>query len=145
MTSLPPNLTQMSRVPHRLLRWGIPMGPLKLLRTTGRRTGKQREIPVVTFHHDGTEWLVSPFGETAWVRNARANPHAELGRGRHLRQVHLTELADDRKPDILRRYRRRYRVIPFVRQAFHATPNQGAEAFEKEATEHPVFIVEPAN
>jgi deazaflavin-dependent oxidoreductase (nitroreductase family) len=122
------------------------MGPLKLLRTTGRRTGRPREIPVVTFRHDSTEWLVSPFGETAWVRNARANPRAELGRGRHLRQVQLTELADDdRKPDILHRYRRRYRVIPFVRQAFRATPDQGAAAFGKEAPEHPVFIVEPAD
>src|SRR5262245_28954570 len=101
MASLPPQLQKMSRVPHRLLRLGFPMGPLKLLRTTGRRTGKTHEIPVVTFRHDGTEWLVSPFGDTAWVHNARADGHAELGRGRRLRQVRLAEVDDDRKPEIL--------------------------------------------
>lgn len=135
----------MSRVPHRLLRWGIPMGPLKLLRTKGRRTGNPHEIPVVTFRHQGKEWLVSPFGETAWVHNARATPTAELGRGKTLRQIRLSETEAANKPEILWRYRRKYRIIPFVRQAFTTTPAEGKEAFKKESDSHPVFEVHPAN
>lgn len=145
MTSLPPNLTKMSRVPHRLLAWGIPMGPLKLLRTKGRRTGNLHTIPVVTFRHANKEWLVSPFGETAWVKNARATEEAHLGRGKNLRRVTLVETPEANKAEILWRYRRRYRIIPFVRHAFDATPDAGQEAFAKEAGNHPVFEVHGIN
>ena len=130
-------------MPHRMLAWGIPMGPLKLLRTTGRRSGKPHTIPVVTFRHNGKEWLVSPFGETAWVHNARANGAAALGRGTHLREVALTETPEQEKPEILWQYRHKYRVIPFVREAFKATPKEGEEAFKKESANHPVFEVHP--
>jgi deazaflavin-dependent oxidoreductase (nitroreductase family) len=119
------------------------MGPLKLLNTKGRRSGNPHTIPVVTFRHNGKEWLVSPFGNTAWVHNARATTEANLGRGTHLRQVRLTETTDN-KAEILWHYRRKYRIIPFVRQAFEATPKQGQEAFKKEAENHPVFEVHPA-
>jgi len=145
MAALPPQLQKMSRVPHRLLRLGIPMGPLKLLTTTGRRTGRTHEIPVVTFRHDKTEWLVSPFGETAWVHNARADGHATVGRGKNRHKVRLVEIEDARKPEILYRYRSRYRIIPFVRQAFKATPEQGKEAFRTEEASHPVFVVQPGD
>lgn len=145
MASLPPRLTEMSRFPQRLLTLGIPMGPLKLLSTKGRRTGKPHTIPVVTFRHDNTEWLVSPFGDTAWVHNARADGHATLGRGHHMRDVRLAEIDDPRKPEILYQYRRRYRIIPFVRQAFKATPTNGQEAFDKESDDHPVFVVQRAD
>jgi deazaflavin-dependent oxidoreductase (nitroreductase family) len=140
MSAVPPQLAKMSRVPYRLLTLGVYMGPLKLLRTRGRRSGKQRTMPVVTFRHDGAEWLVSPFGDTAWVHNARADGNAEIGRGRRFRHITLVEVDDDRKPEILLRYRRRFGIVPFVRHAFHATPSQGQEAFAKEATSHPVFM-----
>jgi len=145
MSALPPQIAKMSRVPHRLLDMGVPMGPLKLLRTRGRRSGKPRTIPVVTFRHDGVEWLVSPFGDTAWVHNARADGHAEIGRGRRFRRVRLIEIDDARKPEVLLRYRRRYGIVPFVRHAFRATPSQGPAAFQQEAGSHPVFAAQPAD
>jgi deazaflavin-dependent oxidoreductase (nitroreductase family) len=145
MSALPPQIARMSRVPHRLLDRGVPMGPLTLLRTRGWRSGRQRTIPVVTFRHDGVEWLVSPFGDTAWVRNARADGHAELGRGRRFRRVRLVEVDDDRKPEVLWRYRRRFGIVPFVRNAFHAVPRQGPAAFRQEADSHPVFVAQPAD
>jgi deazaflavin-dependent oxidoreductase (nitroreductase family) len=145
MSALPPQIAKMSRVPHRLLDLGVPMGPLKLLRTRGRRSGKPRTIPVVTFRHDGVEWLVSPFGDTAWVHNARADGHAEIGRGRRFRQVRLIEIDDARKPEVLWRYRRWFGIVPFVRHAFRATPRQGPAAFQQEAGGHPVFVAQPAD
>lgn len=143
MSALPPQLAKMSRVPHRLLDLGVPMGPLKLLRTRGRRSGRTRTIPVVTFRRDGVEWLVSPFGDTGWVLNARADGHAEIGRGRRFRRVRLVEVDDDRKPEVLWRYRRRFGIVPFVRHAFSATPRQGPAAFHQEAAGHPVFVAQP--
>jgi deazaflavin-dependent oxidoreductase (nitroreductase family) len=140
---LPPRLDRISRVPHRLLTWGVPMGPLVLLRTRGRRTGLARTIPVAMLRHDGLQWLVSPFGDTAWVRNIRADAHAELGRGRRYRQVRLVEVDDDRKPEILRHYRRAFRAVPFVRHAFDAAPSDGPRAFQHEAHRHPTFLIAP--
>jgi deazaflavin-dependent oxidoreductase (nitroreductase family) len=143
MSALPPQLAKMSRVPHRLLDRGVWMGPLTLLRTRGRRSGKTRTIPVVTFRHDGVEWVVSPFGDTGWVANARADGHAEIGRGRRFRRVRLVEVDDARKPEVLWRYRRRFGIVPFVRHAFGATPRQGPAAFQQEADSHPVFVAQP--
>ncbi|GIJ60354.1 nitroreductase family deazaflavin-dependent oxidoreductase [Virgisporangium aurantiacum] len=140
---LPPRLARMSRVPLRLLTWGLPMPPLVLLVTRGRRSGRQRVAPVALLRHDGREWLVAPFGETAWVLNARADAEATLRRGRRTRAVRLVEVDDVRKPEILLAYRRRFRLIPFVREAFGAHPREGVAAFGREGARHPVFRIEP--
>ncbi|SNS10679.1 nitroreductase family deazaflavin-dependent oxidoreductase [Actinomadura mexicana] len=137
---LPPRLARMNRVPFRLLTWGLPMGPLVLLRTRGRRSGLSRTAPVALLELDGRQWLVSPFGETHWVRNARSDGRAELGRGRRFRQVRLTEIDDDRRHRIVSAYRRKYRVVPFVRAAFDTGPNATAPP----DSDRPVFLVEPA-
>jgi deazaflavin-dependent oxidoreductase (nitroreductase family) len=143
--ALPPRLARMSRIPHRLLAWGIPMGPLMLLRTRGRRTGVTRTVPVALLRHGDAQWLVSPFGDTAWVRNIRVDADAELGRGRRFLRVKLIEVDDDGKPEILHRYRRAFGVIPFVRHAFDAVPDDGPQAFHREAHRHPAFLIEPVD
>lgn len=140
---LPPRLARISRIPQRLLTWGVPIGLLTLLRTHGRRTGLRRAVPVAVLRHDSREWLVSPFGDTHWVHNARDDDRAELGRGHRFRQVRLVEVNDVRKPELLRRYRRRFGFVPFVRRAFHANPGDGPQAFQREAHRHPVFLIEP--
>ena len=86
-------------------------------------------------------WIVSPFGEVAWVKNYRANNRATLRRGRTRRHITLAEVRDDRKPEVLRAYRRAYRAVPFVRVAFEATAASPLAAFEAEAERHPVFLV----
>jgi deazaflavin-dependent oxidoreductase (nitroreductase family) len=140
---LPPRVALVSRVPRRLLAAGLPMGPLTLLRTRGRRSGKLRTVPVTTLRHDGLDWLVSPFGDTHWVHNIRADNHAELGRGHRLRRVRLIEVNDARKPAVLWHYRRTFRFVSFVRHAFDATPGQGPQAFQQEAHRHPIFLIQP--
>lgn len=142
-TGLPPRVALVSRIPQRLLTWGLPLGRLTLLRTRGRRSGKPRTLPVATVHQDGLDWLVSPFGDTHWVHNIRADNRAELGRGRRFRRVRLIEVTDARKPAVLWRYRRTFGPVPFVRRAFDATPGQGPQAFQAEADRHPTFIIQP--
>ncbi|MGP3959153.1 nitroreductase family deazaflavin-dependent oxidoreductase [Nonomuraea sp. 3N208] len=139
---LPPGLAGATRFPYRLLTWGIPMGPLTLLRTRGRRSGLLRTVPVAMLRHQGGRWLVSPFGETDWVRSVRADPRAELGRGRLFHRVRLTEINDDRNPEILHAYRRTFGLVPFVRDAFAAAPDEGPLAFARQAHRHPVFIIQ---
>lgn len=130
----------------RLVEWslsrGVPMGPLRTLQTRGRTTGRDHVVPVALLRTDGDEWLVSPFGDVAWVLNVRANGRAALGRGRRLRAVTLAEVRDDRVPELLRAYRRRFRAVPFVRAAFDATARDGVDEFAREAPRHPVFRVD---
>ncbi|MGP4030299.1 nitroreductase family deazaflavin-dependent oxidoreductase [Actinomadura sp. 3N407] len=142
-TGLPHRVTRFSRIPHRLLTWGLPMGPVVLLRTRGRRSGLPRTVPVALYHRDGRQWLVAPFGDTHWVHNVRAHSAAELGRGRRFRRVRLREIDDNTKPEILRAYRRRFGLVPFVRDAFDATGHDDPSVFQQEADRHPIFLIEP--
>lgn len=141
---LPPGMLAVTQIPARLLALGLPMGPLALLETVGRRSGQPRTTPVVVLAHRGERWLVSPFGETDWVRNVRTAPTARLGRGRRLGEVTLTSAPAELVPELLRTYRSRYRVIPFVRAAFRQQPGDSVEAYAEDAPSHPVFRIEPA-
>jgi hypothetical protein len=53
---------------------------------------------------DGRDFVVSPRGNTQWVRNARVAGEVEIGPRWHSRQVRISEVADDAKPELLKRY-----------------------------------------
>lgn len=130
-----------TRVPFTLLRLGLPMPPLAMLETTGRRSGRTHRVPVAVLRSGDEQWLVSPFGETAWVQNLRAGTPARLRRGRRSIGITVVELTADERAVHLRRFRRRFGVIPFVRAAFEATGRDPESAFAAEADRHPVFRV----
>ena len=133
-----------TRIPHRLLALGLPLGPLQLLETVGRHSARRRTTPVVILRAQGERWIVSPFGETDWVRNLRASRTARLGRGARLRRVTLTDAPPELVPGLLRTYRRRYRLIPFVRAAFEPGATDDTDVYAEIAHRHPVFRVAPA-
>lgn len=141
-TRLPTAMLRFSKVPERLLNWGVPLGPLHLLQTRGRRTGRLREVPVVLYRHGGRRWLVSVFGETSWVANIRAAGTAGIRRGRRIETIHVAEITDDRRAVVAMNLRSSFRLIPFVRRAFTAAPGDGIAAFQAEAHRHPVFLIE---
>jgi deazaflavin-dependent oxidoreductase (nitroreductase family) len=141
---LPPGMVRVASVPAWLLARGLPMGPLRLLRTRGRRSGRPWTVPVVVLRDGGTTWLVSPFGDSAWVRNVRANGVAALEHRRRRTPVHLTEVDGATRVDVLRRYRSRFRAIGYVRTAFARTPLHDDAAMAAHAHRHPVFRVAPA-
>lgn len=138
----PTGMLATGRVVHRLLSAGLPLGPLYLLRTRGRRTGELREVPIAVLQIGDEQWLVSPFGTVAWVHNVRANGEAHLRRGAHLRRLHLVEVHDASVPRLLRAYRRRFGAVPFVRAAFHATTRDQIDASTPEVHDQPVFRIE---
>ena len=78
---------------QRLLRFGMPLGPNRVLTIRGRRSGKAISVPLAVAEVDGRRWVIGTFGETNWVRNLRAAGEAEVdidGEHRHLRAVELT-------------------------------------------------------
>jgi hypothetical protein len=55
----------------RLLRVNLAGAHAYLLTVPGRKSGRPYETPVILVE-DGERWLVAPYGEVGWVRNARA-------------------------------------------------------------------------
>jgi deazaflavin-dependent oxidoreductase (nitroreductase family) len=118
-----------------LVRLGIGGRSTYLLTTTGRKTGQPRTTPV-NLVENGERWLVSPYGQVAWVHNVRADPGITLQRGRTRRALRAEEVdAADAGP-VLQRYVRKVRVTaPY----FDADPKDPVESFVGEAPRHPVF------
>lgn len=87
---------------------GISIAGTVAIRVRGRKTGKRRGVVVNLLTVDGRDYLVSPRGNSQWVRNARAAGAIEMGPRWRSRDVRITEVADDAKPELLRRYLHRW-------------------------------------
>jgi hypothetical protein len=103
---------QLSRAANAVIRWlaesGVSLAGTRALRVRGRKSGKRRSVVVNVLTVDGIDYLVSPRGNTQWVRNARAAGVVEVGPRWRRRPVRVTEVADTAKPDLLRRYLQRW-------------------------------------
>ena len=107
------------------MRFGI--GGSMALAVAGRRSGRIHRVPVIPVTHDGARYLVSPRGETDWVRNLR---HSGTGRLND-EAFQATEIPTaDRAPIIAA-----YRSVAgrAVRSFFEQRPD---------AKDHPVFRID---
>jgi deazaflavin-dependent oxidoreductase (nitroreductase family) len=134
--NVPARLTSVIVTP--LVRLGIGPKHLYLLSVPGRRTGRIYRTPVSLVERDGQRWLVAPYGERNWVKNARATGSVELCRGRHTERVRVEEVPPSERAPILHAY---LAQVPFTRSFFDAPPGSPIEAFAAEAQRHPVLRV----
>jgi deazaflavin-dependent oxidoreductase (nitroreductase family) len=68
-----------NRVVRVLLSMGLAPPTYALLETTGRRTGRRRQVPVANGLQGDTFWLIAALGDRAqYVRNLRANPRVRV-------------------------------------------------------------------
>lgn len=102
----------------------------------GRKTGRRYSTPVNLVIDDGGRWLVAPYGEREWVKNARAAGEVELTRARKTTRHRVEEVGGEEAARVLREY---LRTTPIVKPYFDATPDAPLEAFAIEAARHPVF------
>ena len=86
---------------HRL---GISVQGSQTLAIRGRKSGEVRTNPVNPFVLDGKTYLLSPRGNTQWVRNLRAAGEGELRSGRKVRHFRATEVPDSEKLPLMRLY-----------------------------------------
>jgi deazaflavin-dependent oxidoreductase (nitroreductase family) len=123
-----------------MLRFGLGAKSTYLLTTTGRRTHQPRTTPVILVENEEGRWLVSPYGEVAWVKNVRALPEVTLRRGAKTERLQAEELDPESSGPILQRYLRDVRVTaPF----FDVTSEDPVRRFVEEAPRHPVFKLVP--
>jgi deazaflavin-dependent oxidoreductase (nitroreductase family) len=133
---LSPSRRAINRVVHLLLRLGLMPRPTYLLTVTGRRTGRPLSTPVTLVEDGGARWLVAPYGNVGWVRNARAAGRVTLSRGGRSETLAIRELAPAEAAPVLQRYVAR---VPITRPFFDAAPDSPLADFVAEASRHPVF------
>jgi deazaflavin-dependent oxidoreductase (nitroreductase family) len=115
---------------------GLTAGRYALLTVPGRRSGRPVSTPIIVLARPDGRWLVSPYGERAWVKNARAAGRVTLSRGRHRETVAVQEVGPDEAAPVLKEY---LATTPLTRPFFDVAPNAPLAAFAREAPRHPVF------
>jgi deazaflavin-dependent oxidoreductase (nitroreductase family) len=117
---------------------------MRLLTVQGRVTGQPHATPVVPVIRDGDVWVVSPYGEVAWVRNVRKAAQLELRWGEERTLYEARELDAREATPVLREYL----TLPthwVVRRHFDVTKRSSDEAIAAEADQHPVFMLTPVS
>jgi deazaflavin-dependent oxidoreductase (nitroreductase family) len=119
-----------------LVRLGLVGRHTYLLTVEGRKTGQRYATPVTLVEDGDDRWLVAPYGERNWVKNARAAGWVELSRAGKSERLAVTEVNDAEAGPVLRSYLRK---APVTRPFFDLKPSDPVEAFIAEAPRHPVF------
>jgi deazaflavin-dependent oxidoreductase (nitroreductase family) len=123
---------------RRLLRLGLAPPHTYLLTVQGRKSRKLYSTPVTLVEEGRERWIVAPYGEVNWVRNARAAGKVTLSRGSKSETVAITEVEPQDAARVLKKYLNR---VPITRPFFDAAPDSDLAAFVAEASKHPVFRV----
>jgi deazaflavin-dependent oxidoreductase (nitroreductase family) len=123
-------------------RMGVSIWGSRVLEVRGRKSGTVRRTPVNLLTFNGRDYLVSPRGETQWVRNVRADGgRLALALGRRREERVARELSDDEKPPLLRAYLRRWKMEVGV--FFEGvSADSSDEDLRRIAPRHPVFLLE---
>ena len=119
-----------------LARLGLTGPRTHLLTVPGRTSGRLWSTPVSIVRMGDERWLVAPYGDRNWVRNARAAGWVELRRGRRNERLGIEELEPYGAVPVLREYYRRGRV---TRPFFDVSLDSPDEEWLAQASRHPVF------
>jgi len=121
-----------------LARLGLTGPRTHLLTVPGRTTGKPWSTPVSIVQDGDARWLVAPYGDRNWVKNARAAGWIELRRGRLRERLAVEELSPVDAVPVLRRY---YEIGRFTRPFFDVSLSSPEADWLAEAPRHPVFLL----
>jgi deazaflavin-dependent oxidoreductase (nitroreductase family) len=119
-----------------LARFGLTGPRTHVLTVLGRRSGKLWSTPVSIVRLGDSRWLVAPYGDRNWVRNARAAGWVELRRGRSRERLAVRELEPQAAVPVLREY---YRLGRVTRPFFDVSLRSSNAEWLAEAPRHPVF------
>lgn len=114
-------------------------GNFVVLTTTGRKSGQPRAVTISPIADEEGQYLVSPYGDSAWVLNARANPSATIRRGGSESPVRLVEVSGG-KPELVKAY---YEREVFARQFMDVPGEATVDDFASVPDHFPVFRVDP--
>jgi deazaflavin-dependent oxidoreductase (nitroreductase family) len=125
-------------------RHGLSIFGSRVLAVRGRKSGEWRTVPVNLLDLQDRRYLVSPRGETQWVRNLRAAGAGELRVGKKVEPFLPRELDEDEKVPVLREYLKRWKIEVGV--FFEGvSPDSTDEQLRGIGPRHPAFEVLPAD
>ena len=114
-----------------------------VIETKGRRSGQTRSVPVNVVEYEGRRYLVSPRGESEWVRNVRADGGQAVFRHGKRESVHLEELPPAERAPIIQKYLAENAMA--TKQHFRIDPKADIAEFVRIAPLHPVFRITVAS
>lgn len=116
----------------------LGLGNFVVLTTTGRKSGQPRRVTVSPISDGEGEYLVSPYGQSAWVLNVRADPTPTIRRGGSEDTVRLIEVTGQ-KPELVKAY---YEREVFARQFMDVQGQANVDDFSSVPERFPVFRIE---
>ena len=120
------------------------IGPKRLVRLEhrGRVSGGLRSTAVIWTQLEDQRYLVSPRGETQWVRNVRADGgRAVLRRGGNSETVRLEEIPVEGRAAIIKQYVGENKI---VKGEFGIEPDDPIDQYNGIAANHPTFQIHAA-
>ena len=133
----------LNRFSSKIYALGVAPNYLVTLEVSGRQSGRRIRLPLVMVVVAGERYLVSMLGaDVGWVRNVQAaGGNVTLHHGRH-EQVHLEEVAANRRAPVLKAYLQR---APGARAHLPIDKDAPLAAFEQLEPRFPVFRVVARN
>jgi len=123
-----------------LTKMGISVYGSRVLAVRGRKSGEWRTTPVNPLTIDGQRYLISPRGNTQWVRNMRVAGGGQLRIGRRVEEFTATELPVEERPAVLRAYLKKWKFE--VGMFFQGVgPDAPEDKMLAIAPDHPVFRI----
>jgi deazaflavin-dependent oxidoreductase (nitroreductase family) len=123
-----------------LARLSVSIAGSRVLEVQGRKSGEWRQTPVNPLEFEGSRYLVSPRGNSQWVRNMRVSGGGRLVRGRKVEEFSATEVPEDERPALLRAYLEKWKWE--VGAFFGGVgPDSSEEELRRIAPDHPAFRI----
>ena len=144
VTRAPARTRLLNPITTTLIRLGVRPDPrMALLTIRGRKTGRDRTVPIGVFERAGRKYVVAAFGEVNWVLNLRAAGAVTITEGNRraryaAEQVHGEEAALVLR-DCLAAYLPSPLAGPMLRQRISVAADAPLEMLTAEARRTPVF------
>lgn len=135
-------MTLMNAVPTFLVgNLGLNIQGGMVLTTRGRKSGEPRPIVVNPLELNGATYLMSPRGETQWVRNLWVDNSLTLHRGSRRASYRAVEITDsDEKYSVIRAYLDRWSwQVKSLMGVGKGSPDNDVRAIVES---HPVFVLQ---
>ena len=144
VTRAPARTKVLNPITTTLMRLGVRPDPrMALLTIRGRKTCRDRTVPIGVFDRDGRKYIVAAFGEVNWVLNLRAAGAATMTQGKRTARYAAEQVQGEEAALVLRDCLAAYLPSPLagpmLRQRIAVTADAPLDVLAVEARRTPVF------
>lgn len=119
---------------------GLNLQGAMVLIVRGRKSGEPRSVVVNPLEFNDSTYLMSPRGETQWVKNLRADNSLSLHRGSNRSGYRAEEVTDpEMKFQVMRAYLSRWNWQ--VKSLMGLSKESADDALRAIIDKHPVFVL----